>query len=154
VFFLLTTPLMGNPLYMVRAGVVSYPCMWPSCGYNEIQEPRRKDVLIDYERLQKLLGAGSYDELRRSHKGWIEEYLGEDERARREEWTDSIAVGSVAFVEKVKELLGFRAKGREVTEAGEGFQLREEPADYTAFFQAQNDDMGPKNTFFWDLNAE
>jgi len=66
--------------------------MWPSCGYNEIQEPRRKDVLIDYERLQKLLGAGSYDELRRSHKGWIEEYLGEDERARRREWTDSIAV--------------------------------------------------------------
>jgi len=47
--------------------------------------------------------------------------------------------------------IGFRAKGREVTEAGEGFQLREEPADYTAFFQAQNDDMGPKNTFFWIL---
>jgi hypothetical protein len=28
-------------------------------GYNEIQEPRRKNVLIDYEGLYGLLGAGS-----------------------------------------------------------------------------------------------
>ncbi|HVO85439.1 MAG TPA: transposase, partial [Syntrophobacteria bacterium] len=138
---------------MVRAGVVSHPCMWPSCGYNDIQEPRRKNVLIDYEKLQRLLGAGSYDELRRSHKGRVEEYLGDGERARRKEWTDSIAVGSAPFVEQVKALLGFRAKGREVTEGGEGFQLREEAADYRALFEAESDDIGPKNTFFWDLNA-
>ena len=34
---------------MVRAGVVSHPAMWPFCGYNEIQEPRRKNVLIVLE---------------------------------------------------------------------------------------------------------
>jgi putative transposase len=101
-----------------------------------------------------LLGAESYDELRRSHKGWVEEYLGDGERGRREEWTDSIAVGSVPFVEKVKALLGFRAKGREVTDGGDGFQLREEAADYMALFEGENDDIGPKNTFFWNLNAE
>jgi putative transposase len=139
---------------MVRAGVVSHPSMWPSCGYHEIQEPRRKNVLVDYESLQRLLGAGSYDQLRSSHKGWVEKYIGDDERARREEWTDSIAVGSVPFVEKVKTLLGFRAKGREVIEGGEGFQLREEAADYKALFEPEKDDIGPKNTFFWDLNAE
>jgi len=139
---------------MVRAGVVDHPSMWPFCGYNEIQQPRRKNVLIDYERLQRLVGAGSYDQLRSSHKGWVEEYLGDGERARREEWTDSIAVGSVPFVEKVKMLLGFRAKGREVIEGGEGFQLREEAADYKALFEAENDDIDPQNTFFWDLNAE
>ncbi|RQW92371.1 MAG: hypothetical protein EHM79_00530 [Geobacter sp.] len=27
---------------MVRVVVVSHPSMWPSCGYNEIQEPRSK----------------------------------------------------------------------------------------------------------------
>jgi len=27
---------------MVRAGMTSHPAMWPFCGYNEIQEPRRK----------------------------------------------------------------------------------------------------------------
>ncbi len=106
---------------MVRAGVVTHPSMWPFSGYNEIQEPRRKNILIDYERLQGLLGAGSYDQLRSSHKGWVEEYLGDGEKARREEWTDSIAVGSRPFVEKVKALLGFRAKGREVIEGGEGY---------------------------------
>jgi putative transposase len=139
---------------MVRAGVVSHPSMWPSCGYHEIQEPRRKNVLVDYESLQRLLGAGSYDQLRSSHKGWVEKYIGDDERARREEWTDSIAVGSVPFVEKVKILLGFRAKGREVIEGSEAFQLREEAADYRALFEAGNDYIGPENTFFWDLNAE
>jgi putative transposase len=71
--------------------------------------PCRKNVLIDYERLQGLLGAGPYDQLRNSHKGWVEECCGDREKARKEEWTGSVAVGSSAFVEKVKALLGFRA---------------------------------------------
>ena len=51
---------------MVRAGVVSHPSAeWSFSGYNEIQEPRKKNVLIDYEKLQELLGAGSYDQLLR-----------------------------------------------------------------------------------------
>jgi hypothetical protein len=60
---------------MVRAGVVSHPSKWSFSGYNEIQEPRRKNVLIDYKKLQGLLEAGSYDQLRRSHKGWVEEQV-------------------------------------------------------------------------------
>ena len=49
---------------MVRAGVVSHPSMWSFSGYNEIQEPRRKNILIDYEKLRELFGVESYDELR------------------------------------------------------------------------------------------
>jgi len=141
---------------MVRAGVVDHPSMWPYGGFNEIQQPRRKNVLIDYERLQRLVGAGTYDQFRSSHKGWVEEYLADGERARLAEWTESVAVGSVPFVEKVKALLGFRAKGREVgvIEGGEGFQLREEPGYYNALFDAENDNIGLKNTFLWNLNAE
>jgi putative transposase len=78
---------------MVQAGVVTYPSMWPFSGYKEIQEPRRKNLLIDYDRLQELLGVRSYAQLRSSHKQWVEEYLGRGEKARQEEWTDSIAVG-------------------------------------------------------------
>ena len=48
---------------MVRAGVVNHPSQWSFCGYNEIQKPRRKNILIDYPRLQRLIGAGSYDQL-------------------------------------------------------------------------------------------
>ena len=99
---------------MVRAGVVSHPAMWSFSGYNEIQEPRRKNILIDYSRLQRLIGAGSYDQLKTSHRGWVEDYLGETAKDRQDEWTGSIAVGNRSFIDKVKALLGFRAKGRKV----------------------------------------
>ena len=38
-------------LNMVRAGVVSHPSEWAFCGYNEIQKPRKKNVLIDHQKL-------------------------------------------------------------------------------------------------------
>jgi hypothetical protein len=50
----------------------------------------------------------------------------------------------------MKELLGFRAKGREVIEAGEGYQLRESPADHNALFDAEKEDIGHGNTYFWN----
>jgi putative transposase len=128
---------------MVRAGVASHPSMWSFSGYNEIQAPRRKNVLIDYEKLQRLLGVGSYDQLRSSRKGWVEEYLGDGVKARKEEWTGSIAVGSRSFVETVKALLGFRAKGRAVIESSEGYQVREGPALYNDLFGAEKEDIGP-----------
>jgi putative transposase len=137
-----------------RAGGVSHPSMWPFCGYNEIQESRRKTVLIDYERLQGLFGYGSYEELRLGHKGWIEECLGDGSKTRQDEWTDSIAVGRRTFIEKGKALLGFRAIGRDVLEGGGGYHLREGDAPYMAFFRPEKDDIDPENTFFWDINYE
>ena len=128
--------------------------MWSFCGYNEIQSPRRKNKLIDYERLQKLVGAGSYDQLRSSHRGWIEEYVGNGLKNREEEWTESIAVGSMPFVDNVKACLGFRAKWRSAIEGGEGYQLREAPARYNAHFGAENVNIGPENLHFWDVNPE
>jgi len=139
---------------MVRAGVVAHPSMWPFSGYNEIQEPRRKNVLINYERLQGLLGAGSYDQLRSSHKGWVAEYLRDGKKARCEQWTDSIAVGSRPFVEKVKALLGFRAKGRNIVEGDEGYQLREGPAVYNSLLGAEKGIIEPQNSYFWNITSE
>ena len=78
-------------LNMIRAGVVNQPSMWPFCGYNEIQKPRKKNVLINYEKLRKLVGIESYDSMRVHYKGWIEEYLGSQESGRDDKWTSSIA---------------------------------------------------------------
>ena len=139
---------------MVRAGVVSHPSKWSFSGYNEIQEPRRKNILIDYEKLQLLIGSGSYDKLKSSHKGWVEEYLGNGAEARQDEWTGSIAVGSNSFVEKVKSLLGFKAKGRGVIEGIERNHLREEAAPYVTLFRAEKDDIGTENAYFWNVNTE
>jgi putative transposase len=138
---------------MVSAGVVSHPSKWPFSGYNEIQKPRRKNVLIDYERLQRLLGASTYEHLRRNHKGWVEAYLADGAKGRQDEWTGSVAVGSKFFIESVKAVLGFRTRGRNVIESGEGYQLRESPASYKAFFEAENEDIDLKNTRFWDVNV-
>jgi len=138
---------------MVRAGVVSHPSMWPFCGYNEIQEPRRKNILIDYEKLQGLIGAESYDQLRTSHEEWVKEYLGEGAKERQDEWTASIAVGGRSFIEKVRTLLGFRAKGRDILEGDEGYQLREGAASYKGLFGVEKDDIGPENTYLWDVKV-
>ena len=54
----------------------------------------------------------------------------------------------------MKALLGFRAKGRDVIEGGEGYQLREGPAHYEALFEAENDDIGSENTYLWDIKGE
>jgi len=54
----------------------------------------------------------------------------------------------------VKELLGIRAKGRDVIEGGEGYQVREEPAPYNALFGAEKDDIGLENTYLWGIKIE
>ena len=54
----------------------------------------------------------------------------------------------------MKSLLGFKAKGRDVIEGGEGYNLREEAAPYMAHFRAEKDDIGPENAYFWDVNTE
>jgi len=78
-------------LNMVRAGVVKHPAEWPCGGYNEIQEPKRKNVLINYERLRELLGFDTYDSVKTGHKKWIESRLENNADFREEKWTRSIA---------------------------------------------------------------
>jgi REP-associated tyrosine transposase len=140
-------------LNMVRAGVVEHPSEWPFCGYNEIQKPRRKNILIDYERLRKLLGFETYDRVITYHKRWVEDYLGNGKNIRDEKWTRSIAVGSRGFVDKVKSMLGALAIGRKSTEVGESYQLREPSVPYNAHFGAKKSNIGPENTHFWNVNV-
>jgi len=44
--------------------------------------------------------------------------------------------------------LGFKAKGRNVIESGEGYQLREGGVRYKALFEAEKDYIGLKTHFF------
>jgi hypothetical protein len=55
------------------------------------------------------------------------------------------AVGNRPFVEKVKAILGFRAKGRKITRSGERYQVWQAAARY-------NEVLGSENTYPWDLN--
>ena len=138
-------------LNMVRAGIVEHPSEWPFCGYNEIQKPRNKNVLIDYERLRKLLGFDSYDRVITYHKRWAEDYLENGKNIRDEKWTKSIAVGSRGFVDRLKSILGVLTLGRKPIETGKSYQLREHSIPYSAHFGVKKGDIGPKNTYFWNV---
>jgi hypothetical protein len=59
-------------------------------------------------------------------------------------------VGSEEFVERTKEELGIRAKGREVREMQGQFGLRDPGASYQRHFWSEKDDMGTENTYFWN----
>jgi putative transposase len=49
---------------------------------------------------------------------------------KENQWTQSIAVGNKTFIEKTKETLGFRAKGRKIISTDGAFELREGQASY------------------------
>jgi len=138
-------------LNMVRAGIVSHPSKWPFCGYNEIQKPRKRNVLINNDKLMELFSTSSYEQARRSHKEWVDEYLDKG-NGREDKWTKSIAVGSKEFVEDVKTQLGGLAKGRKARGTGESYQLREPSASYESDLGVENGVIGVGNSYFWDIN--
>jgi len=141
-------------LNMVRAGKVTHPSEWLWCGYNEIQKPRRKNLLIDYERLKDLLGFKSYEAFKTSHREWAEEELKTENNIRDEKWTRSIAVGGTGFVENIKSSLGILAQGRKIRDTGEGFELRESPDPYGDHLGVKKVDIEGNNSHFWIGNLE
>jgi len=136
-------------LNMVRAGVVSHPSEWPFSGYNEIQEPPQKYSLIDRRLLMTLLGIDNSDRLSKAYKGWVEDVLSRDGHIRETKWTQSIAVGSKFFVEKVKDDLGFKAIGRKVVSTRDVYQLKESEASYSSDFDGKMSTLRPENSIQW-----
>jgi putative transposase len=97
---------------MVRTGVVTHPSEWEACGYNEIQSPRKRKGIIDFEQLIDLLGFNTYEDLKAAHFKWIDSSLQVKKMGKEDKWTQSVAVGSRAFVENVKDSLGVKMRGR------------------------------------------
>jgi hypothetical protein len=52
--------------------------------------------------------------LQQAHRQWIEIALRDELSVRDARWSEAVAVGSLAFVEKVKSELGFKAAHRQV----------------------------------------
>jgi putative transposase len=130
---------------MVRAGVVDHPSKWECCGYNEIQNPKIRKGIIDFDRLTGLLGFDTYEQLKNAHFKWIESAINNENKGRETKWTQSIAVGSESYIEKVRDAIGFRARGRKVRRTGDSFELRESMGQYGPTGSLQSG-----NTFLWD----
>ena len=140
-------------LNMVRAGVVSHPSEWAFGGYNDIQKPRKKNVIIDHQKLSELAGFDSYEEFRMAHQELVNDSLVNGNNYRQAQWTESIAVGSKSFLEGIKDKLGVLAKGRRILENDGALQLGEEKGTYNAVFDAKKDDIGPLNAYFWGVSS-
>jgi putative transposase len=124
-------------LNMVRAGVVAHPAQWEVSGYHEIQRPRRRYCIVDRRALADALGVELH-RLAETHREWVETALQSAAQQRQAHWTDSVAVGTRAFAERVQRELGRRARHREIVDAGEIHLLREEAEVYRARFEAEN----------------
>jgi len=131
-------------LNMVRAGVVDHPSKWPHGGYNEIQVPRRKNVIIAYDRLRKLAGFKDYESFALAHRKWVQGVLEKIDTKRDSRWTESIAVGSSKFTKRIKNAMGPMARGRTIRSIDAGFELRESQSAYNAILDPKNRDIDPK----------
>jgi putative transposase len=139
---------------MVRAGVVKHPSEWDHCGYNEIQNPKRRNILINYERLAELLGFETYDEARSTHKQWVESCLTNGGNQQDDKWSRSIAVGSEGFIDNIKSLMRGLALGWKFIETGESHQLRESQVPYGDHFGAKKVEIAVENAYKWAESFE
>lgn len=137
-------------LNMVRAGVVAHPSEWPFCGYHEIQRPKERYTLIDYNGLRETFGFGEMDEFAASYRGWVDEALKKTRHRRDPKWTEGIAVGSESFVNRTKELLGADGIGRKVREREDTFELREHTTPYNAILGHENAVLSHENRYLWE----
>jgi putative transposase len=141
-------------LNMVRAGVVSHPAEWEFGGYNEIQYPRRKSILINYDKLAFLSGCDSYASFQHLHRNLINTVLETDKIRKEVFWSQSIAVGKEQFVNLIKKKLGSKALGRKKYPLDDGYFLREETVSYIPDYDIKNSEIGLKNEYEWNISPD
>lgn len=92
-------------LNMVRCGVVGHPREWPWVGYHEIMGTRCRYRLLDLERLCWRVGAAGLEALRNNLKESLRQAIARDRIKRESCWTESLAVGSQGFLEKIQPMI-------------------------------------------------
>ena len=131
-------------LNMVRAGAVSHPGQWRWCGYDELIGRRQRYRLLDLECILKWVGGADRQSFSSQYRDAIEQALVERELVRDPIWTESIAVGSRAFIEKVAWNVRNRVRLEKFAVASGLWTVRESRAAYTPIPGAK---MGPKPCF-------
>ena len=133
---------------MVRAAVVKHPSEWSYCGYDELLRVpvRRTSQLVDSSLLMQLLGVKSVPELRTLRSEWIEQAIRKGQLARDPIWTESVAVGSREFLQKIQVSLGGKMKAGEIITGDDGrglSALRRARRPYLGTFKVEIDDLRP-----------
>jgi putative transposase len=140
-------------LNMVRAGMVNHPIKWMHSGYREIQDPPQRYAVIDQQGLIELFGFKKAGDFQETHRQWVAEALTREMAGREDRWSEAIAVGSSAFVDKVKSGLGVKAMHREVVKTGETYALREPSEAYAGDIDSKSEALRSYNAILWEQNA-
>jgi len=89
------------------------------------------------------LGIEDLAQLAAAHADWIETALQQKEQRRVPEWSESLAVGSRAFVEEVGSEFGVRARHRQIESCADFSVLREPGAPYGRHFDGEMLPLSP-----------
>jgi putative transposase len=89
-------------------------------------------------------------ELQESCRKRVEQDLATRNQSRDSKWTESIAVGSKAFIEATIKKLGIKAKGRKIVGSNKSYELREPEVPYGGNSTPENGLLRLQNTYFWN----
>jgi putative transposase len=117
-------------LNMVRCKVVDHPREWPWVGYHEIMGLRQRYRLIDLDRLTWRLGTAAMEDVRCNLEASLGERISRGQLKREPCWTESLAVGRVAFLEKIKPQILSRHDTEIIETVKDVWVLRENPIPY------------------------
>ena len=137
-------------LNMCRAGKVEHPLQWECCGYHAIQDPPLRYRVVDRERATALLGYHYEDDLAAGQRDWVAAWQ-EAHTGREVDWSESVAVGSEAFVRDVQTRLDIRARHRQIDEHADRFILHEARSHYMTRSGHETRSPSLDNTYAWQV---
>jgi putative transposase len=111
-------------LNMVRCGEVAHPGQWEWSGYREMMGARKRNQLLNLDKLLDLSGARCIEEFREHLLHGLNERIERRHLEREAMWTEALAVGSQSFVEGMQRGIHHRQQ-LETVEDGDAWVLRE-----------------------------
>ena len=126
-------------LNMVRCGVVKHPAAWPWSGYGELMGWRKRNRLLDEEKLLWLLRCEHAEGFRKQLNWLLEDGIMHDQLRRDAKWSEAIAVGDRAYVEAIEQQIRGRQQLQVQEQSGTG-TLRE---CYGAFSEPEKSSIRP-----------
>ena len=136
-------------LNMVRAGLVKHPSEYSSCGYNEIQSPPKRYLIINRKKLLDYFSVQDENRFRQEYDNWVDLELKNNTAVRNPIWSESIAVGSGPFIANMQEKLASRARKCSAISTNGTTILKIPQTPYNALFEVKKVPLSQKNTYFW-----
>lgn len=109
--------------------------------------------MINKKALLDFFSIDNQEHFRQEHRNWIEVELQADVKKRKSLWSESIAIGSEGFMDRIQQQFGLRAKWRTLVSEKEGIALKEVSAPYNTLFEGEKSTLRPDNSYFIDLTT-